>query len=183
MEKFRARNFNLVLYEEDETHKKALEYIEKNYDYALILHDKDFDEKGEIKKPHYHVVIRFNNAKWNTALSEELKIQENYIEESRSLKRSLLYLIHFYDEDKYQYNIDEVKGTLKKKLKEYINNDDKSENEKVLELLNFIDDSLEEISYVSFIRYCASIGYWDVYRRAAGTFEKYINRHNEFIER
>lgn len=75
--KFRARNFNLVLYPEDETHTKAIEYIERNYDYAIILHDRDCNEYGEIKKEHYHIVLRFKNAKWNTALAEELKITVN----------------------------------------------------------------------------------------------------------
>ena len=93
MKKFRSCNFNLILYpSEDETHRNALEIIEKNYDYAMICHNLDTDDNGELLKEHYHIVIRFKNAKWNTALSEELGITENYIEESRSLKRSLLYL-------------------------------------------------------------------------------------------
>lgn len=180
MEKFRARNFNLVLYDEDETHKKAIEYIEKNCDYAKILHDRDVDEKtGEIKKPHYHIVIRFNNAKWNTSLAEDLGITENYIEESRSLKRSLLYLIHFYDEDKYQYNIDEVKGTLKKKLKSYIVNDDKEEYEKVEEIFCFIDEQDRKISKSYLMRYCTSIGYWDILRRCFAPICCYLEEHND----
>ena len=120
MENFRSKNFNLVLYDEDKTHKKAIDYIIKNYDYAMILHDKDFNDDGEIKKPHYHIVIRFPNARWNTALANELEITENYIEECRSLKRSLLYLIHYYDENKYQYQLNDVEGSLKRRLEEII---------------------------------------------------------------
>ena len=127
MEKFRSRNFNLVLYDEDESHKNALDYIEKNCDYAMILHDMDTNEIGEIKKAHYHVVLRFPNAKWSTSLANDLGIGENYIEECRSLKRSLLYLIHYYDEDKYQYDIDDVKGSLKNRLIEiYLHHNNES---------------------------------------------------------
>lgn len=180
MEKFRARNFNLILYEEDETHKNALEYIQKNYDYALICHDKDFDSlSGELKKPHYHIVLRFKNAKWNTSLSEELGITLNYIEESRSLKRSLLYLIHYYDEDKYQYSLAEVNGSLKKRLEEIIKNGEKTENEKMLELIEYIDNTDYEISIAQFIRYCVSIGYTDIVRRDYNILLPLINEHND----
>ena len=180
MDKFRARNFNLVLYDEDETHRRALEYIEKNCDYAKILHDRDVNpDTGEIKKPHYHVVIRFQNAKWNTSLASDLGIGENYIEESRNLKRSLLYLIHYYDEDKFQYSVEDVEGSLKKRLLEIIKNDDKTESEKVIELLNYIDDCDYEIDLSAFIRYVASIGYWDIFRRSPYVFEKYIIKHND----
>lgn len=181
MEKFRARNFNLVLYEEDETHKKAMEYIEKNLDYAMIKHNLDVDDNGELKKEHYHIVIRFNNAKWNTSLSEELGITLNYIEESRSLKRSLLYLIHYYDEDKYQYSVDLVKGSLKKKLKEYINNDDKSEWEKIEEIFKFIDEQNLIITKSHLMRYCTSIGYWDVMRRNYHPIIDYLTEHNDNV--
>lgn len=181
MEKFRARNFNLVLYDEDETHKKALDYIQKNYDYAMILHDKDIDDlTGEIKKPHYHVVLRFQNAKWNTSLAEDLGITQNYIEESRSLKRSLLYLIHFYDEDKYQYKLNDVDGPLRKRLEEIIKNGEKTENEKMQELIDFIDNFDSEILIPQFIRYCVGIGYTDVVRRDFNLLCPIIEEHNSY---
>lgn len=42
MENYRSRKHCLLLYpEEGSAHKKAIEYIKINYDYALIVHDKD----------------------------------------------------------------------------------------------------------------------------------------------
>lgn len=184
MEKFRSKVFNLVLYEDDETHRLALEKIKKNYDYAMILHDRDTNEDGELKKPHYHVVIRFQNAKWSSALASELEIKENYFEESRSFKRSILYLIHFYDEDKFQYSVDDVKGPLKKSLIEFMANDGKSESEKVLEIFSLIDDCSSEIDFSIFCKRVAIMGYWDVIRRSTGIFIRYIDDHNrKFFER
>ena len=179
MEKFRSRSFNLVLYPEDETHINAMNYISKNYDYAWILHDKDIDEKtGEIKKTHYHIVIRFNNAKWNTSLASDLHITENYIEECRNIKRSLQYLIHYNDENKHQYDLEEVQGTLTSLLVETIKNGNKTESEKILEIFKFIEeqDSFVDIGYL--IRWCAEIGYWDVLRRGFNPISKYLDRHN-----
>jgi len=180
MEKYRCKNFNLVLYEEDETHAKALEKIKTSYDYAMICHNLDADEKtGELKKEHYHVVIRFKNAKWNTALAEELGIAPNYIEESRSLKRSLLYLIHHYEPEKHQYPIDCVQGPLKKRLKEFITNEDKSESEKVLEIFEEIDNFDDFIEYKVFVKHIAKIGYWDVLRRSSSIILRYLDLHNQ----
>lgn len=178
MKKFRCRNFNLVLYPEDETHQKAVEIIRQNYDYALILHDKDVDKDGVIKKEHWHIVLKFDNAKWNTALAEDLGIEPNYIEECRNLKRSLLYLIHYYDEDKYQYTIDEVEGPLKNKLLSYINNEDKTESEKVLEIIEEIDNMHCFIDYRVFVKHIAKKGYWDVLRRSSGIIIRYLDIHN-----
>lgn len=179
MEKYRTKCFNLVLYNEDETHRKAIDLIKKSYDYAIILHDKDYDEEsGVVKKQHYHIVLRFQNAKWNTALADELGITPNYIEESRSLKRSLLYLIHYYDENKFQYSIDEVEGSLKKRLTEFLNNNDKSESEKILEIFEIIDEMHDYIEFKIFVKHIAKMGYWDVLRRSTGLVLRYLDEHN-----
>lgn len=180
--KFRARNFNLILYPEDESHAKAIEYIERNFDYAMILHDRDCDEYGEIKKEHYHVVLRFKNAKWNTALAEELNITSNYIEESRSLKHSLLYLIHYFDEDKFQYVLDDVKGSLKTRLKDIINNSQKTSDEKSIDIMKWIDEQ-EYITISQFMWYCSSIGYWNMAQRGFSMFSRYIEEHNQNLIR
>lgn len=181
MKKFRSRKLCLLLYpDEDISHKKALEYIKLNYDHAYIVHDKDKDEEGNLKKKHTHVVISLPNAKWNTSLSEEIGVPVNYIERCKSFDNALEYLIHFNDDSKFQYDISEVKGTLTKKLFKIINNYDKDENEKVLELLDFIENS-SIVDDISFLRYCSSIGYYDVVRRSASWFMRIIDRHNSDI--
>lgn len=180
MEKYRSRKFCILLYpEEDESHKKALEYIKLNYDYALIVHDKDKNEVGELKKSHTHVVISLPNAKWNTALSEELGIGENYIEKCRSLDNALEYLIHYNDDSKEQYDISEVKGSLKAKLEKILANDGKDENTKADELVEFIKTYPGSLDEYIFIKYCTSLGYWDVFRRGSYVFLRLIDKHNQ----
>ena len=96
IEKFRDRKFCLLLYPlEDESHKNAIDVIKRSYDYAMITHDSDLDEVGNLKKTHTHLVIRFNNPVWNSALAKDLGIEINYIQKCRSLERSLLYLVHY----------------------------------------------------------------------------------------
>lgn len=180
MQNYRSRKHCLLLYPlEDESHKKALEYIKLNYDYAMITHDKDYyADTGELKKSHTHIVLSFNNAKWNTAICDELGITTNYIQQCRNFEKALDYLIHYNDDTKYQYDIEDVKGNLKLKLEKIINNDNKDENEKSTELIEYIENFKGHLSISTFSKYCASVGRWDIFRRAAFIYLRLIDEHN-----
>lgn len=109
----RFRTIGLVLWPQDKTHLLALDYIRHNFEnYIYILHDKDFNENGEIKKEHYHVILRFSNQKTLSSLSKKLNIGENNFYEIKSFTGQLRYLIHYDDDDKYQYDVSDLKGTL-----------------------------------------------------------------------
>ena len=178
MEKFRSRKMCMLLYPEDETHKKALEYIKLNYDYAMITHDQDLNEEGEIKKSHTHIVITFPNAKWKTAIADELGITLNYIEKCRSLDNALEYLIHYNDDTKHQYDIEEVQGSLKSQLKKIILNDGKDENVKAYELITYIENYDGPIDEGDFFKYSCEVGMYDVARRSAYILLRIIDKHN-----
>jgi len=184
MNKFRSRKFCLLLYPEDEMHMTAIGIIKLSYDYAMICHNQDYDDNGELKKEHYHIVLSLPNAVWNTALAKDLGIEVNYIQHCRNENLALGYLIHFNDEDKYQYDVDEVKGNLKSKLIKYMTSHDKSEDDKGIELLDFIDNCNRPIKLGEFMRYCGSVGMWDVQRRNASSFIQVIKEHNSmFLDR
>lgn len=182
MSKFRDRKFAFLLYPEDKSHKKALETLIKSYDIAYILHDKDLDENGEIKKAHYHVVIKISdkNAIWSTAICKKIGIEENYIQEIKKLDNMLLYLIHYNDSDKFQYDISEVKGNLVNRIKILINKDDKLEGEKVIEIIELIDNS-DILKMKDLALYCAENGYWSEFRRGASIFSQILYEHNNDI--
>ena len=183
MEKFRDRKFALLLYPEDATHMQALEIIKKSYDYAAILHDKDLDEKGETKKSHYHVIITTgSNAKWSTAIIKELGIADNYIEKIKNLDRALEYLIHLNDDNKHQYPIDSVEGTLRNRLNASMSASDKTEGEKVNDIADYIENSEKKISTMDMIRYASQNGMWDVLRRGGMLFIRALDEHNEHLE-
>ncbi len=190
LEKYRSRVHMLLLYPDNEQHAEALNKIPLSYDYAMILHDKDTwteeDEKknpdhkeGTYKKPHYHVVLRFNQAVWSSAICKSLGIEHNYIEDVKRFDNALQYLIHYNDTDKAQYSIDEVQGNLKAKLVESINKVEKSEGEKVVELIQFIKEYDGRLTVTEFASYCAMNGYWSEFRRSGAIFCKMIEEHNE----
>ena len=179
IDKFRSRKMCMLLYpNEDNTHLKAFEFIKNNYDCAYITHDKDYNESGEIKKAHTHIVISFNNAKWNTAVAEEIGITANYIQSVKNYEKCLEYLIHYNDDSKFQYSIDEVKGNLKKRLEKFLFVDDKDENDKTINLLDYIESNEDFISITQFMRYCASVGMYDVARRSQTFYLQALKEHN-----
>lgn len=169
----------LILYpDEDITHQQALQYIQSHFSYAYILHDKDKDEKGNIKKPHYHVIIKFNNYRWKKSISEELKILPNYLQKCNNLESSLKYLIHFNEEDKTHYEVSQVHGDLKIKLEYYLKDKNINESEKVLYLLDFIKHYEYHLTIFDFITFCCHQNMYDIYRRSAYSFNKIIDEHN-----
>lgn len=186
----RSKVFLLLLYpDEDATHSKALEYIKANYDYAAICQDKDvyledttinevLHKAGELKKTHYHVVVRFKNPRWLTGVAKELGIAENYIRVSHNFVRSLLYLVHYYESDKYQYPPEDVFGTLKQRFKEAYGSEGKSESEKVMDIFAEIDKCEYKVDFAVFAKHIASIGYWDVLRRSSSLILRYLDLHN-----
>lgn len=179
--KYQNRRHLLLLYPlEDESHKNALAYICDNYEkYVWICHDKDTDADGNIKKSHTHCIIEFPSARWNTAIAKELGITPNYLEEPKfGFDNCLEYLIHYKQKEKFQYSIDDCFGTLVGKLKDLLNKGTKSECEKVIDILNYIEDSNKYVSYSDLIRYCADTGVYDVLRRSGTLLVKCVDEHN-----
>lgn len=182
MTKYRSRTHMLLLYPENEEHTKAFEIIKKSYEYIAILHNKDVTEDGELKKEHWHVLLRFNQPRWSSSICKDLGIKENYIEEVKKFDNAMQYLLHYNDPEKAQYSINEVQGTLKPRLIETLNKIEKSEGEKVVELLEFITDRDDYISVTEFASYCAKNGYWSEFRRSGAIFCKVLEEHNNDIK-
>lgn len=148
-DKIRCRNFDLLLYDEDPTHQSCLEILATGYKYIAIKHDKDVwtdDDNipegckvGDLKKAHWHVIIKFPQARWNTAVASELGIALNYIQRCVSYDGSLLYLVHRGMPHKHQYEPSECIGTLKKDLEKALDNETDL-NDRVLDVLDILDE-------------------------------------------
>lgn len=179
--KFRSRNMRFLIYPDNPTHVKALSKIKEKYDYAMILHDKDFKEDGSPDKIHIHVVAKIaTSACWNTSICKDLGLEPIFSRPCSSINKALQYLIHFNNPEKYQYSIDEVEGSLKNKLVECINSDGKDESDKVYELISYIHNA-DFLSITEFSAYCCSLGYWDVFRRSGVIFIKMLDEHNKSL--
>lgn len=177
MKKERSKYYGIELYEESENlcFREKMEKI-KNYDYAYIKHDKDGC------KEHYHVVLDFANYRYKNAVCEEFDLPSNYVEPINSIDGMLTYLIHLNQKNKHQYGIDEVNGTQKtlSKFHKALKNNGKVEEEKVVELIDYISNQ-EYLTTMRFIRYACSIGMFDIVRRSQYLFNKIIDEHNKQV--
>lgn len=174
------RNYTLILYPEDITHMYALTIIQEKYDYAMIKHDKDILESGELKKEHYHVIIHFKNARYKKAIAKELGIEENYLT-GCDLKAQLRYLIHIDDKDKYQYDMEEVEGTqnMKKIFLSYIETNKRNISLEIKEIIQGIkENKIRNIDELMI--WACDNGYINIILNNAYIFTKLLERRITF---
>ena len=143
--KERVNCFTLVLYPEDDTLQfdtmfeivKSTSFYSCKYYY--VLHDRDVNDKtGEIKKAHYHLLIKLDNAisieKIIKALVNERGTQEaieNDFSIVKSFKGMVRYLIHKDNPEKVEYKLEEV-VTNDRNISYYFNDNTIVENFQLL---------------------------------------------------
>lgn len=177
----KARNMCAVLYPlEDETHAYALKYIKSNFEYACVTHDRDVEEDGSEKKSHVHVMWRFPQARYIDAVAKELTITENYIRQCGSLEKYGRYLIHADDPDKTQYEFSEVEGDLRTLIAKSFDKQ-KTEDEKVLSLLELLDSVPTTLTVTQFIRLACAHGLYSEVRRNGYMMSKILEEHNQEV--
>lgn len=190
--KWRDRKFRLELYPEDPTHAEAFQRMDKaGYTYAAILHDKDVwreddpkrgeRETGSLKKPHWHVVLKFSNPRFARALSKELGIAINYFAECANVDGALLYLVHANNPDKYQYDVDEVFGSLASRVYALLS-ENEDEGARVLEIVKMVDAVPGKARYRDILVKCCKGGFYGEFRRLGAGVKYLIDEHNEEVQ-
>lgn len=185
------RMWNVVLYPEDESHNTAIATLLQEYNCCGVLHDNDIyyiDDDDEIPpegetyqdgdklKPHYHFILKFKNARYRSALAKDLGITKYYFEPTESWYGSAKYLLHIGHPEKYQYDTDDLVGSLRSAVISLI--DDIPVEEKYIEILNWIDCSAK-VSITSLQKYCISQGYFSAMRGTYKMLIDYLYSHNE----
>lgn len=171
------RYFSFILYEEDKEQMKGMEYLIRNYPYARIKHDKDKEEDGTIKKEHYHIIIYVGqNPRNRKAISKETNIKENYIEGCNK-DNMLLYLIHYNNPEKTQYDIEEVDGELSKELYKLIESKTQYQRDKLKEIIKYINkneyNTIENVTIFSIDN-----NYYEVLKQNQYLITKIIQERN-----
>lgn len=108
--KGRTRNFATVVYPESAPDNWK-EILEQQFIPLFIspLHDKDINPTGEVKKPHYHVLIAFDNVKTTEQANSIFKLINGVgCEVVNSLRGYARYLCHLDNPEKAQYSQDDV---------------------------------------------------------------------------
>lgn len=79
-----------------------------------VLHDKDIDEQGELKRPHYHFVCVFERPIGKKkvlnlmAYLNDIDIVRVSVRETLCLIKEMRYLCHLDNPDKYIYNVEDI---------------------------------------------------------------------------
>lgn len=177
----RYRLFSLILYEDTTSYniKEVLKNIKAYKFYAYIIHDKDLQESGEVKKKHFHVIIKLDNATTIKALAKKIGIPENFIQHARNERAMVRYLIHFDDDDKYQYQLSEIKSS--RNYERYVKkcfDDLETEDVIIQNIFSYINENLNHLPYNDFMYYFLQYinfnCYETIYKRYRYEFKDYI---------
>lgn len=177
MQNVKSRLWNVLLYPDDPTMVTALDYIRKNLDFVGVLHDKDVDDNDHVKKAHYHIILKFPQARYASAIAKELNIKDNYLEKTGSWTRSAVYLLHLNDDTKYQYKPDELFGPLAPDVhKLYHQRQD--EGARVCELIELFESVEFVLTYTLAVRLACKNGLYAEFRRMGYGVKFILDEHN-----
>ena len=183
----KGRRWGIILWTDNDVHMEALNYIKHNYkNYIYILHDRDVKDDNTLKKSHYHVLLYFPNQKSLSALKNQLKLNDNDFYEIKSMSGQLRYLIHFDDDDKFQYSKDDVVGSrfMIEKFNLSIKNL-RSETEESSAIVEYIfDDSVFSLYQV--FQFVIDNDIYATYRRNYSMYKDLLKEkllHNGYKER
>ena len=172
----KSKNYAMILYPENEKDITTLEYIKMNYKYAYIIHDRDTDENGEIKKKHIHVFYEFENERSITSIAKELNVEEYDIEKIRNKKGAIRYLIHKDSPNKFQYKIDEIQTNISN-IETYMK-DKTTENEDMIKIISFLYGERRKVMIFEVLGFCLDNDCYSTFRRSGNQIIKIIEEHN-----
>ena len=99
----RSRNWTCTLYPESQ--QSVIDLIPTFTEhYAYIIHDRDTDENGILKKAHCHVILHFDCPRTAGGLAKQMSILPNALSPVKDNRAMFRYLIHLDNEDKARYN-------------------------------------------------------------------------------
>lgn len=157
------RSFAGTLYPDSESYdcETLLSTIRSKFiDWAYILHDKDINENGELKKSHIHWVGRAT-PRCLSVVSNFLGLPENDIEVVKNFDNMVMYLIHLNDIDKFQYSPDDVETNLPN-IGQLLRR--QSEGQIVKDLAS----AKMQKSWYDLVQYAVDIDSYDILRRNLG---------------
>lgn len=152
-----------ILYPDNELHANAIERLKSDHDALLLCHNRSIDsDTGELKKPHYHVLI--DRTMWLFSLLDLLKLplSDSHLfhglrEFYSSIEEAEEYFLHLNSTDKEPYDPDEFEGGLKEKAKEYIATVDLSKTEMFYKVIEYITEFRYKELYLDYLTFWRGI--------------------------
>lgn len=170
----------IILYLDNQLHLLLLKRLTSQYHYAYILHDKDKNEDGELKKEHYHLLLFFDNARWGSSILKEIEIDNPNLIEFRDNKTSAIqYLIHSNNLDKFQYNYEDIISDIDISI--YFSKIKNEECSSVAIIYDFIVNYVGFLHFSTLYYYAVSNNLWSAYRRNYSIIKDLVMEHNSSL--
>lgn len=178
MENKKYRNYEIILYPENQEHIDVLYKVKKDFKYAYILHNKDRKDDGELKKEHWHVLLFLDNQKTLSAFSKQIGLQDNMqlIQIIKDKKKAIRYLVHVDNDEKESYDVEDIITNID--IANYFSNLQSDESVDIDNMFLFIDEYKGYLSYRTFFRFVRDSNIWSNYRRNQFAINKLIDEHN-----
>ena len=108
----RNRGFSFIIYPESAPNNWRSIIDEFHVSWAESpLHEFDVEPTGEIKKPHWHIVLNFDSVKSLDQVKELIKPLHGSIPiPLNSVRGMVRYFAHLDNPEKYQYPVDQIIG-------------------------------------------------------------------------
>lgn len=74
--------------------------------FAYILHDRDYNDLGVLKKPHYHLIMTFNKPMHTSTILKAFNV--GVYRKIRNMNGCIQYLVHKGQLDKTQYSVNDI---------------------------------------------------------------------------
>lgn len=147
----RSRNWTFLVYPYDSAPKNWRDELRKRHIKYIIspLHDKDLKDSttGELKKPHYHVILLFPTKKSYKQVKEITDSFNSPIPQIvGDIHMMVRYLAHLDDQQKHQYSISDIETYGDVNLDLYL----KDQGHDKFEIIDSILDFCEEKNIIEF---------------------------------
>lgn len=139
----RTRNWTFLVYTESAP-ENWKEILQKNFAKTVIspLHDKDMNEDGTPKKPHYHILMMFDGVKsYNQVLDITKSLNAPIPQVAQSAKGLVRYMTHMDNPEKAQYKKSDIIAYNGADLTELLKPSSQDRYSMIAEMLQFIDDN------------------------------------------
>ncbi len=163
----RIRQFFFICYPESIPQSIDVCIRESNPDaYAYILHDEDYDINDMLKKAHYHVLLKFENARTYSSIAKQFGIAENNVEYCKSPRAAVRYLLHLDTPEKTSYPRERI-HSKNFPVDEFLK--DNNEDVNVLLLIERLQ-SHQDRTFGDFVAWTAINGLYSTFRRSSSTY-------------
>lgn len=161
-----ARNILIRSYKDLDEIQAILNKEKLRGKYYYIQHTLDKKADNELVKPHIHIILRLENRHYFHSIIDRFElIKGENIQVIGNITASIRYLIHFDNQDKYQYDINEI-VTNDLDIKKYFKSDNLKSNE--ADRIALIDNLFDNIDY---------------YLKGEISYRELLKRHSNFLYR